>query len=165
MIGADSVVLDHRSNARLGHMKIDTARFGAIDIDESMVVAMPEGIPGFSDFNSFVLLPADEDDEHLFWMQSTTDGQTAFLALVPWAYFAEYEPELSDQDQEALAADSAEDLLVLTLLTIAREPAKVTANLLAPVVVNQRANLARQVVLTQDYPTNADLAAPGASSA
>ncbi|MEE9417621.1 MAG: flagellar assembly protein FliW [Acidimicrobiales bacterium] len=145
-------------------MRIDTQRFGMLEIEPSTIVAMPEGMPGFSDFTSFVLLPADDNDEHLFWMQSTTDGDTAFLALMPWAYFEDYEPELSNEEQRSLSAESAEDLLVLTLLTISHSPAMVTANLLAPVIVNQTASLARQVVLTQDYPTNADLAGPGNDS-
>ena len=46
-----------------------------------------------------------------------------------------------------LGAESEEDLLLLSVLTLGDDPADATANLLAPVVVNHRTRRAAQVIL------------------
>ena len=133
---------------------LETTRFGEIDISDDSVISISDGMPGFPDFGRFVLLQAD-DDQPFYWLQSADDGELAFLAVVPWEYFPDYELHLGDEDEAALAVSDPGDLLVLNLLTIDREDEAVTANLLGPVVVNQGARRARQIVLEGDYPTKA----------
>lgn len=138
---------------------LETTRFGNIDITDDTVISITDGIPGFPDFARFVLLEAD-DEQPFYWLQSTDDGELAFLAVVPWQYFPDYDLKLADDDERALAVEDPDDLLVLNLLTIERDEKNVSANLLGPVVINQGARLARQIVLEGDFPTRAPLGSP-----
>lgn len=133
---------------------LDTTRFGELAIDPDTVISIADGIPGFADFTEFVLLEV-APDEPLYWLQSIEDGELAFLSCVPWTYYPDYELELGDDDEAALDVEDASDLLVLSLLTVDRENAVVTANLLGPIVINQRARIARQIVMVGDHPVQA----------
>ena len=138
-------------------MLIESEQLGAVEIDESKVLSFPDGLLGFPDVTRFALVDAGDDGTY-FWLQSLDDPQLAFLAAVPWAFFPDYAPELSESDQATLSLGDAHDAIVLCLLTI-RDDA-VTANLLGPLVVNAVTRHGRQIVLgDSDYPTRAPLAA------
>ena len=138
-------------------MLIESEQLGPVEVDETKVLHVPEGLLGFPDVTRFALVDASDDGAY-FWLQAVDDPQLAFLAAVPWAFFPDYEPELSDSDQEALALTDATDAMVLCLLTITEDA--VTANLLGPVVINAVTRSGRQIVLgDSEYSTRAPLAA------
>ncbi|QGG94662.1 flagellar assembly protein FliW [Actinomarinicola tropica] len=137
-------------------MLIESEQLGAVEIDDTKVLSFPDGLLGFPDVTRFALVDAG-DDATYFWLQSLDDPQLAFLATVPWPFFPEYEPVLSDSDQDALDLQDPGDAMVLCLLTISDDA--VTANLLGPLVVNAVSRTGRQVVLDGDLPTRAPLAA------
>ena len=140
-------------------VRVTTERFGDLDVAADRVLSFPDGLPGFADAHGFVLVDV-KDNEVFFWLQSTEDPALAFLCAVPWPFFPEYAPEVPDDDQTALELETAEDAMVLTILTVHREDNLITANLLGPVVVNQRTRVGRQVVLFSDeYPVQAPLVA------
>lgn len=136
---------------------IESERLGSVEVDDSKVLTFDDGLLGFPGVRRFALIDAG-DDATYFWLQAIDDPQLAFLAVVPWAFYPEYEPELSDSDQELLALADASDALVLCLLTVADEV--ITANLLGPLVVNAHTRSGRQVVLgNTDYSARVPLAA------
>jgi flagellar assembly factor FliW len=136
---------------------IESDQLGSVDIDESKILTFPGGLLGFPDIERFAVVDAGDGDTY-FWLQSVDDPQLAFLAAVPWAFFPDYEPVLSDADQEALDLTTASDATLFCLLTITEEA--VTANLLGPLVVNSRTREGRQVVLgDSEYSTRTALAA------
>lgn len=150
---------DSIREATMPTVLLETTRFGGLSIDSDTVIAMADGIPGFSDFTRFVLVEVSPD-EPFYWLQSADDGELAFLSCVPWTYFPDYELELGDDDEVALAVEDVSDLLVLALLTIERDPESVavTANLLGPIVLNQKSRIARQIVMHGDHPARAPFA-------
>ena len=138
-------------------MRVSTERFGDLEVDEEKFLQFPDGLPGFPGSQRFTLVPVPENDVFL-WLQSVDDPALAFLCTVPWPFFPDYEPELPDVDQDALAIADAADAMVLCMLTVRREERSVTANLLGPLVINQRTRTGRQVVLADsDYPLRAPL--------
>ena len=140
-------------------MRVATERFGELDVDEERVLTFPEGLAGFPAAKQFTLVEV-EGNEAFLWLQSIDDPALAFLTTVPWPFFPDYEPELPDLDQELLALEDAGDALVLCLLTVRRDAREVTANLLGPLVVNQRTRTGRQVVLAESgLPVRAPLVA------
>lgn len=155
--------------AKVARVRVATARFGEIEVDEERVITCPEGLPGFPGARCFVLVDV-RDTGVFYWLQSLDDPALAFLAVVPWPFFPDYEPELPEADQEALGLATADDALVLCLLTVQRAEQTVTANLMAPVVVNRTTRTARQVVLADaGWPLQAPLpsspaAGPGAGA-
>ena len=69
---------------------------------------------------------------------------------VPFVFFPDYEFELDDENLAKLDLRQQEDLLLYVLLTIpGGKVPEMTANLMAPLVINQANMQARQVVLEQ----------------
>ena len=127
--------------------KVNTLRFGEVEVAEDKVVHFADGIPAFEDEHEFVIVPYDEESPYVF-LQSLTTPDLAFLMTMPFVFFPEYEFELDDENQNKLELTRQEDMLIYTLLTINGGKVKdMTANLMAPVVVNTANMQARQVVL------------------
>ncbi len=127
--------------------KVNTLRFGEIEVEEEKVVHFEDGIPAFEDEHEFLIIPYDDESPYVF-LQSLATPDLAFLMTMPFVFFPEYEFELDDDSQNKLGIKSQEDMLIYTLLTIpGGKVADMTANLMAPVVLNQNTMQARQVVL------------------
>ena len=127
--------------------KVNTLRFGEVEVAEDKVVHFADGIPAFEDEHEFVIVPYDEESPYVF-LQSLTTPDLAFLMTMPFVFFPEYEFELDDENQDKLGLTRQEDMLIYTLLTINGGKVKdMTANLMAPVVVNTANMQARQIVL------------------
>lgn len=127
--------------------KITTTRFGEIEEDGSKIVHFAAGLPAFEDEHEFIIIPYDEESPYVF-LQSVTTPDLAFLMAIPFIFFPDYEFRLEDDVLESLALERQEDLLLYTLLTIpGSDIREMTANLLAPIVINSRTNEGRQIVL------------------
>jgi flagellar assembly factor FliW len=137
-------------------MHIDTTRFGALNVDDRKVITFPDGMPGFEDRRLFTLVPHHTADggkgSPFVWLQSLEDGELAFLAMEPHQSFPEYAPRVPRAEMEALSlnGEGARPRLFSLLTVPVGDPCGITANLMAPVVVNTRARLAKQVVLNTD---------------
>ena len=140
-------------------VQVASDRFGDLDIDDDRILTFDEGLLGFPEARRFAMLETNDSGLY-FWLQSLDDPALAFLSVVPWPFFPDYEPELTDDAQQALAIDHEEDAIVLCLLTVQREESTITANLLGPLVVNSHTRIGRQLVLAESgYPVRAPLAA------
>jgi flagellar assembly factor FliW len=132
---------------------IETTRFGKIDIDNPRVITMKEdGILGFSHLKKFVLLMPDKK-KSFWWLQSLEDGSVAFIVTDPFRVKADYDVDLSTKESEALDIQSAQDIAMLCIVTVNKTPSlKITVNLRAPIIINMRDMVARQVILfREDY--------------
>ena len=105
------------------------------------------GIPGFPDARQFALVWWGDEDGPFSIMTSLEDSALEFLVVPPLSFFPDYEPEIDDDTAERLGLESADDALVLVIVTVGDEPTGATANLLAPIVVNRHTREAAQVVL------------------
>ena len=127
--------------------KINTLRFGELEIEEKDVIGFADGIPAFEDEHEFVVLPYEEGTPYMF-LQSMMTPELAFLMTDPFVFFPDYSFELDDENMEKLAINSMDDVLVCTLISVPRSGvADMTTNLLAPVVINRHTMQARQIVL------------------
>lgn len=126
-------------------MKIQTTRFGWIQIGQEDVIQFPEGLLGFETLRQFVLLD-DPNDEIFAWLQSCEEPAIAFPVLEPELFSEKYQINLTRHDLESLQA-TAEGIRGFAIITIPSDPTHMTANLKAPVVVNVAKRLARQCVL------------------
>lgn len=126
---------------------VDTMRFGTIEVEEEKIVQFAQGIPAFEDEHAFVVIPYDEESPY-FFLQSLQTPDLAFLMTVPYLFFKDYEFEIDDETQEKLALKNPDDVLVYVLLTIPHGSIKdMTANLMAPVIINAKTMQAKQLVL------------------
>ncbi|NIA09183.1 MAG: flagellar assembly protein FliW [Nitrospiraceae bacterium] len=133
-------------------MRLSSTRFGDIDIDESKAILMKGGILGFEHLKRYVFLI--QDKEILFcWLQSIDDASLAFVVINPFVIKPDYKPIIQDDDLELLEIKSPEEIVLMSIVTVHSHPFKVTANLKAPIVINLKERLAKQVILDKlDYP-------------
>ena len=142
-------------------MKVVTARFGEIDVDESKIIDMRGGIIGFEHLKKFVLHMQDEKNP-FWWFQSLDDGKVAFVVINPFIAKADYEPVIDDNNTKLLEIENAEHVVLLAIVTILQNPFSVSINLRAPIVVNAEKKIAKQVILEdQMHPVQYYLTATG----
>ena len=127
-------------------MKINTTRFGEIPVEESNVITMTEPILGFGQLERYILIVPDEK-KPLWWLQSVEDGSVAFVVADPFAVKPDYEPEIPVDIALVLQLELPGDAVVLTIVTIRKDPLKVTLNLKAPLMINPVTKRGGQVVL------------------
>jgi len=127
--------------------KVSTVRFGEIEVDESKVVHFSQGIPAFEEEHEFLIIPYDETSPYVF-LQSLATPDLAFLMTMPFLFFQDYEFEIDDDSLARLGIKSQEELLIYVLLTLpGGKVQEMTANLMAPIIINTTNMQARQVVL------------------
>lgn len=130
-------------------MKFKTSRFGELEVSDGEKISFPEGILGFSKFQNYCLVdPAD--DTLILWLQSLEDDNIAFPVLEPRIFKSNYIVKLSAQELKSLQLDNINQSIVFTILTIPRDVPQMTANLKAPIVINLRQQLGKQVVLQEN---------------
>ena len=137
-------------------MKVETTRFGTIEIDEGKVLNFVKGILGFPNDLRYALLPHKENSP-FFWLQSLDSPDLAFVVINPSLIVSDYSFELPEEAERELRleeGDKAEALVIVTFRKRQNGDARsVSANLLGPVVINVDKRLARQVVLDPNkYP-------------
>jgi flagellar assembly factor FliW len=105
-------------------------------------------IPGFPEDRRFVLVRLD-DAGVLFSLKSVDTDGLRFLVVPPTQFFPEYEAEIDDETIAALGVTDQSDLLVLLVVTAGDSGAEdATANLMAPIVLDQRSRRAVQLILS-----------------
>ena len=132
-------------------MKLETSRFGMLDVDPESIITLTQPILGFQEFRRYILLPGPS--EHLTWLQSTDSPDLAFILMDPRAVVPDYVVELRQQELSELAVASVDDLAIYTLIVVPQDPSKVRTNLRAPVLINARHRLGKQTILDRsNYP-------------
>lgn len=127
-------------------MRIQTSRFGLVEITEQDIIHFSEGLLGFNEFCQFVLLD-DPNDEIFAWLQSCEDANLAFPVLEPELFVTDYHFSLSKNDLEALHLKSKDGTRSFAIITIPDDPTQMTANLKAPLIINVAERLGRQAVM------------------
>jgi flagellar assembly factor FliW len=110
------------------------------------------GLPGFPDVRRFVLVRIGDDHSPFSVLRSLDEGPEhspglEFVVTHPGLFFPDYEPEIDDDTANRLELKSADDALLLVIVTVADPVADSTANLLGPIVVNRHTRAAAQAVL------------------
>jgi flagellar assembly factor FliW len=117
-------------------MKIESPRFGTLDVDLDKVIEFPRGLPGFEDCRRFTLLSPSETDPKFFILQSLDDPAVAFHVTDPARFGFSYEITLTDEESAELQLDDPSQAVVVVMLSKPDEASAVTANLNSPLVIN-----------------------------
>ncbi|CCK81706.1 flagellar assembly protein FliW [Desulfobacula toluolica] len=131
-------------------MKINTRRFGEIEIDADKILFMPEGLPGFPGFERFVLFE-DPQSAPFCWFQSMEEPNLALVMLSPFVFKPDYEIDLKEFIVSRGWKDiQVDDLLVYVVINIFKgeRGKRITANLMGPIIINSINNQAIQVVIS-----------------
>lgn len=127
-------------------MKIETTRFGALEIDDESIITMPKGPLGFEDNTKFVTIQHREDTAFR-WLQSVEEPSLAFVVVDPSRFMDNYDIEISDMDVEKLQLESDKDAFILAIARISDGGKQIALNLAAPIVINSRNMTGMQIVL------------------
>ena len=132
-------------------MRIETTRFGTIDVTADQMFEFPMGLLGFSAQKKYVVLD-HAPDSPLKWLQSVDDGSLAFIITDPLFFVPTY--RISARKSELEVINPVEEQLVLSvIMTVPENPQDMSANLMAPLIFNMANRTAMQYVLTkQKYP-------------
>lgn len=126
-------------------MEVKTKANGIVNVDEKQLVTFPEGLLGFEKYTKFALI--DSGYEPFIWLQSTEESNLAFLMIDPFLICSDYEADIDDSALRNIGVDSAEDIIIMTLVTIPKDGSAITANFLGPVVINKKNRKCLQVIL------------------
>ena len=127
-------------------MKIQTSRFGLVEVTVDDLIEFPEGLLGFNNLRKFVLLD-DPTDDIFAWLQSCEDPTIAFPVLEPELFTAGYHIQLTKHDLDAVKLHAGEGFRTFMIITIPQDPTQMTANMKAPIVINVTRRMGRQCVL------------------
>lgn len=127
-------------------MKVNSTRFGNLDVVEEQVYKFPHGIPGFPDERNFVFIQHNEESPFSF-LQSITEANLTFLLADPYFFLQDYEFVLEDEVAKELNLSPENPPGVYLIASVKEKLADMTVNLLAPIVMNKLNHTARQVIL------------------
>lgn len=125
-------------------MRVVTRPYGEMEIDERQRIGLPWGLLGFEDLRDWVLLDAAQAP--FYWLQSLQRPEVAFVLIDPLVFRPDYEPGADPAELAGLELAAPGDALVLVIVTVPSEGARMTANLQGPLLINRRTRTGRQVV-------------------
>lgn len=130
-----------------------TKYFGIREYTAQSLITMPCGLHGFGRETAFLLIQIS-GQEPLAYLQSVISADLCFMALPILAVDRTYSLCLDEADAALIGTtiepEIGRDVLCLAILTV--RPSAVTANLLAPVVLNLRTRNAAQCInMKQGY--------------
>jgi flagellar assembly factor FliW len=130
-------------------MKIETTRFGSVEIEPDDLLQFASGLLGLETSRHWVLL-ADAENDALGWLQSTSQPEIAFAVVSPRRFVPEYQVRVSRGELTPLDLSEVREAQVLTI--VGKNERGVTLNLKAPIVINLGRRLGRQVITNGDQP-------------
>jgi flagellar assembly factor FliW len=127
-------------------VKVNTTRFGELEVNKNDIITFKEGLLGFEHLNKFFIV--DPGDRTLIlWLQSVNDAAVAFPILEPKIYEPNYIVKLLPAELSSLELADLSCASIYSILTIPQNIKEMSANLKAPIVINNKTKIARQIVL------------------
>lgn len=136
---------------------VESKHFGIIEVKSQDVIFLPDGILGFESMKRFTLLPL-RPELSLKSLQSLEEPALAFVVIDPMQVRPDYHPSILKNDLTAIGVKDLNEATMYALVSVSPGANQITANLLAPLVVNSRLGIGRQVVLMgDDYSVRHDI--------
>jgi flagellar assembly factor FliW len=132
-----------------------TRYFDVLEYQPDAVIRFPAGLPGFDDERQFILI---EQPPHrpLLFLQSLSDPDLCFTLLPVLVLSPDYTLKMSPEDVDLIGLDPARqprigrDVFCGALLAVQEN--EVTANLMAPLIINLASRIAVQAIqMEPDY--------------
>jgi flagellar assembly factor FliW len=128
---------------------VKTGRFGQLTVGDDERILIPQGILGFPEYTEYCLV--DPGDETLIlWLQALKNPDISFPVLEPKIFKPDYSARLSASELRELKLENINQSAVFSILTIPDDVTQLTSNLKAPLVINLKEQLAKQVILQEN---------------
>ncbi len=127
-------------------MIIDTIRFGKTKVRDESVLTFAEGLLGFEECKRFAIIVCEET-EPIQWLQSVDDPAVSLPIINPFIIKPDYELDVDDAELRSIDTPAQADILVINVMVVPQDLKAATVNLCAPILINMKANKARQIVM------------------
>ena len=129
-------------------MKIDTKKFGAIEVDEDSIIHFPRGLIGFENCHRFALIK-NEDFDPFCWLVSLDEMELSLPILNPNLVNSNFDFTLSKSlaDRQFLTNGFNN---IFCVVNLDEEKGKFTINLKSPIFVNFDEKMGKQFILDSD---------------
>jgi len=132
-------------------MEILTRHFGTVDIEADKVIEFKEGIFGFGELKTFVILYDGAEEGNPFaWLQSVQEKDVCLPMISPMFWFQEYAPDVDDELVASIGDLDPSALDIYTIVVIPDDIKDMTTNLKAPIVINRMTKLGMQVIVNDE---------------
>ncbi|MCL1945599.1 MAG: flagellar assembly protein FliW [Chitinivibrionia bacterium] len=110
------------------------------------IITFSDGVPGFEDNKKFVIV-RNENYAPFEWLVCVDGTKLRFAMLNPMIPYPDYAPDISRAQVEGLNLQNSDDILMYAFVTVADNPSDSTLNLMAPVLINVKEKIGRQIIL------------------
>lgn len=131
-------------------MKLQSKYFGEIEYEAEETITFPNGIFGFEEEHSFLLMPFDGSHGNMMLcLQSTATPALAFIVLDPFSLKPDYTPVLRKAELQLFGVEDVGELGFYVLCAVKKPVSDSTVNLRCPLVIHPETRVARQVIMEQ----------------
>jgi flagellar assembly factor FliW len=135
-------------------MKVMVPNMGEVEVAEDKIINFVQGPLAFEDYKKFFIIDPEENDFPFKLLQSAEEESLGFILTDPFTFKPDYDIELNEDVLQELEIEKPEDILVFVFLVIPDKVEDISANLVAPIIINAEKRLAKQVILDgTDYET------------
>lgn len=109
------------------------------------------GLFGFPSDKRFIIMDIPGGGDIFKQMVCLDRPEVGFTLVNPFAFYADYTPEIPDEEAQEIGASSPEQLVLMTIAIVPEKQFKEsTTNLKAPLIFNPHTRKARQVILADE---------------
>ncbi|GHV42216.1 flagellar assembly factor FliW [Clostridia bacterium] len=130
-------------------MIIKTRHHGEAEISDDLIIDFANGLPGFDEDKRFVVIN-DEELGMFKLLQSIDDSEVCFFIIDGPVVFPEYNPLVEIEEMTELGEYEPNDFSIYNIVKIPADMKASTANLKAPIVINNNAKKGKQIVCTNE---------------
>ena len=130
-------------------VKVNTTRFGELTVNTDDIISFKEGLLGFENLNKFFVVDPG-DSTLILWLQSIEDASIAFPIIEPKIFKPDYIAKLLPADMSSIELETMSSARIYSILTIPSDITAMSANLKAPIVINNDKRIAKQIVLQEN---------------
>lgn len=126
-------------------MRIETSRFGPLEVDERRLIRFPKGVLGFPDQQRYALIQTAEAS-CFYWLQAVDRADLAFVVCDPRLFVPDYVVPVKMDELSQIGVAEPTSAQVFTIVN--KVDNILTGNLQGPLVINVETREGRQLVLS-----------------
>ncbi|PLR90811.1 flagellar assembly protein FliW [Bacillus sp. T33-2] len=130
-------------------MKVKTRYHGELELQKDHVITFPNGIPGFPDDQSYIIIPLDENSPFSI-LQSIQTEYLGFVIADSFSFYKDYEFNLPASFLSQFKIEDRNDVNIFSIVTVEQSIETSTLNLQAPIVINNKTRQGKQIILDSE---------------
>ncbi|WP_300383470.1 flagellar assembly protein FliW [Clostridium sp.] len=125
-------------------MEIVSPIHGKFLYEEKDIITFEKSIPGFENSKKFII--KEVEDSGFYIIQSLEEVELGFILISPFSIIENYEIRLNEEIINNLEIKDEKEVVLYSVITLNSDIEKITANLKAPIVINNKTNKGEQYI-------------------